>query len=318
MNGGNATVWFLVRCAPLVALAIYPIWADTFGLQLVTKCLIWAIFAMSLNLLVGFAGLVSFGHAAFYGIGAYTLMVLASNFAAINFLISFPIALSVSGLAALAVGILVLRSSGIYFIMATLAFAQMFYYFVARSKALGGSDGAYVHVKPTLNLLGLFSVNLADSLQFYFLCLVLTATTFVLLAAIAASLFGRVLLAIRENEHRALALGFPTFRFKLAAFVIAGMLASIAGYLDAAQFGFVAPELFSWHQSGTVLMMVILGGLGTLYGPVLGAFAFTLLQHYLADLTQHWLLPMGILIIAVALALPRGLAGLARQRSSAR
>lgn len=310
-----------LKLLPLVALLVFPLAADDFSLQLVTRCLILAIFAMSLDLLAGYTGLVSFGHAAFFGIGAYTLMLLSPGYDATNFWITLPVAVVVASVAALAIGLLVLRSSGVYFIMATLAFAQMCFYYVTRSKALGGSDGAYVNVRPDVSVFGWRLVDLDQKLQLYYLVFLLAVAVYVLLAVVLKSLFGQVLLGIRENEHRLRSLGFATFRYKLVAFVLAGALASLAGYLDAVQFGIVTPELFGWHRSGMVLMMVILGGMGTLYGPALGAFAFVFLQNYLSDMTQHWLLPMGLFVILVALYLPRGLAGsmrllsLMRQRS---
>lgn len=299
----------LLKLVPFVALAAIPFVADDFTLQLLTRCLIMAVFAMSLDLIVGSTGLVSFGHAAFFGIGAYTLMLLSPGYEAANFWASLPIALIVAGFAALIIGLLVLRSSGVYFIMATLAFAQMLFYFVTRSKALGGSDGAFVNVRPEVNVFGWQLVNLDQKIDFFYLTLLIAIVVYIFLAVMLRSLFGQVLIGIKENEYRLSSLGFATFKYKLAAFVISGALASLAGYLDAVQFGIVTPELFGWHLSGTVLMMIILGGMGTLYGPVLGAFAFVLLQNYLSDMTKHWLLPMGLFIMLVALFLPRGLAG---------
>jgi len=209
--------------------------------------------------------------------------------------------------AALAIGLLVLRSSGVYFIMATLAFTQMFFYYVTGSKALGGSDGAYIFVKPDASILGFVPFKLADNVHFYYVVLALLVATYALLRVILAAPFGHAIRGIKANEHRMRALGFSTFHYKLAAFVIAGALAGLAGYLDAAQFGFVNPDLFGWRQSGSVLMMVILGGMGTLHGPVLGAFVLVLLQDFLAGETKHWLLPMGLFIIIAVLALPGGL-----------
>jgi len=301
--------WLLALAA--LALLAFPAVAGKFYQQLFSTIMIMAIFAMSLNLLVGGAGLVSLGHAAFFGLGAYALLLLSPAYAAASLWLSLPAAVALAAAAALAIGLLVLRSSGVYFIMATLAFAQMFFYYVTGAKWLGGSDGAYIYVKPDAALFGLTPFRLADTRDFYYVTLALMAATYLLLHVLRYAPFGRVLRGIRANEQRMRALGFATFRYKLAGFVIAGALAGLAGYLDAAQFGFVNPDLFGWRQSGIVLMMVILGGMNALPGPILGAFALVLLQDFLADATRHWLLPMGLFIILAVLALPQGLSGLA-------
>jgi len=303
--------------AGLAALALYPLVGETFYLQLFSKIMILAVFAMSLDLLVGFTGLVSLGHAAFFGLGAYTLMLMSPEYAAASLWLSLPAAMIVAAVAALAVGFLVLRTSGVYFIMVTLAFAQMLYYYAVGSKALGGSDGAYIYVKPDATVFGWTPLDLGNRVQFYYVALAAMVGIYALLRMVVRSTFGRVILGIRVNEHRMRGLGYPVFRYKLAAFALAGSLAGLAGYLDAAQFGYVNPELFGWQESGSLLMMVILGGIGTLFGPILGAFALTLLQEVLSDeaifhsFHKHWLLPMGIFIILAVLLLPRGLAGLA-------
>jgi branched-chain amino acid transport system permease protein len=301
----------------LAALALFPMAGDVFYLQLFAKIMIFAVFAMSLDLLVGFTGLVSLGHAAFFGLGAYTLMLLSPEYSAASLWLSLPLAVAVAAIAALIIGALVLRTSGIYFIMVTLAFAQMLYYFAIKSKALGGSDGAYIYVKPDAAILGWRPFDLGNRIHFYYLALALMVATYALLRTVLRSLFGHVILGIRANEPRMRALGYPVFRYKLAAFVLAGGLAGLAGYLEAAQYGYVNPEFFGWQESGSVLMMVILGGIGTLFGPILGAFALTLLQDLLSDeaifhgFHKHWLLPMGAFIILAVLLLPRGIGGLA-------
>ena len=297
-----------VLLAVLAGLIAFAFGAERFYLQLFSKIMILAIFAMSLDLLVGYTGLVSFGHAAFYGLGAYTLWALSPETAAASFYLSLPASMAVAAVAALAIGLLVLRSSGVYFIMVTLAFSQMFFYFAQRSKSLGGSDGVYVNVRPDPTVFGFTPFNLGRPQQFYLVVLALMVLTYVLLRYVNASLFGRVLVGIKSNEARMRSLGFATYRYKLAAFVLAGALAGLAGYLDAAQFGFVNPGLFGWQLSGEVLMMVILGGMGTLHGPILGAFALVLIQDLFSDATKHWLLPMGIFIILAVLALPHGIA----------
>jgi branched-chain amino acid transport system permease protein len=304
-------VFVLLAC--VAALIAFPALAGRFYLQLVSKIMIMAIFAMSLNLLVGCTGLISLGHAAFFGVGAYTLMLMSPQYAAASLWLSLPAAVVAAAAAALVIGLLVLRSSGVYFIMATLAFTQMFFYYVTGSKALGGSDGAYIYVKPDAAILGVTPFRLADPIQFYYVVLALMAATYVALRFLVRSPFGHAIQGIRVNEHRMRSLGFPTFRYKLMSFVIAGALAGLAGYFDAAQFGFVNPDLFGWRLSGIALMMVILGGMGTLYGAILGAFALVLVQELLSDLTRHWLLPMGLFIILAVLLLPNGIAGLRGQ-----
>ncbi len=303
----------LVAAAALALLLVFPALAGKFYLQLFSKIMIMAIFAMSLNLLVGGTGLVSLGHAAFFGIGAYALFLMSPEYQAASLWLSLPAALAAAGVAALVIGLLILRSSGVYFIMASLAFAQMFFYYVTAAKWLGGSDGAYVYAKPETALFGVELFRLADNIHFYYAVLALMAATYLLLRMLLRSPFGHAIQGIRANEHRMRSLGYATFGYKLVAFVIAGMLAGLAGYLDAAQFGFVNPDLFGWRQSGLVLMMVILGGMGRLYGGILGAFALVLLQEFLADWTKHWLLPMGLFIIFAVLVLPEGLSGLAAQ-----
>jgi len=307
---------FLLLC--LAGLLVFPALAGKFYLQLFTTIMIMAIFAMSLDLLVGFTGLVSLGHAAFFGLGAYTLMLLSPEYQAANFWLSLPLAVAVAAIGALIIGLLVLRSSGVYFIMATLAFTQMFFYSATGSKRLGGSDGAYIYVKPDAALAGVTPFTLANHVHFYYVVLALLVASYGLLRVLVASPFGHALRGIKANEQRMRSLGFATFRYKLVAFVIAGGLAGLAGYFDAAQFGTVNPDLFGWRQSGIVLMTVILGGAGTLYGPILGAFALVLLQDFLADQTKHWLLPMGLFIIIAVLVLPGGLGGSAAPLSRLR
>jgi len=294
----------------LAALLVFPVAAGKFYLQLFSKIMILAIFAMSLDLLVGFTGLISLGHATFFGLGAYTLLLMSPEYAAASLWLSLPLALVVAALAALIIGVLVMRSSGVYFIMVTLAFSQMFFYYVTGARQFGGSDGAYIYVKPETTLSGWAPFQLNNHLHFYYFVLALMVVTYLLLQVMMDSPFGHTIRGIKVNEQRVRSLGFPTFRYKLAAFVIAGALAGLAGYLDAAQYGFVNPDLFGWRESGIVLMMVILGGMGTLYGPILGAFALVLLQEFLSNQTKHWLLPMGLFIIIAVLVLPQGMSGM--------
>jgi len=300
----------LLLVAGLVALAIFPQFAERFYLQLVTKIMIVAIFAMSLDLLVGYTGLVSFGHAAFFGIGGYALAIVARDFDLTSLWTTLPVALAASGLAALVIGWLSIRTSGVYFIMITLAFAQMLFFVVHDNLALGGSDGMYLNTKPTVSVAGIDLVNLRNRTEFYYFTLFWLAAAYLFCVMILRSPFGRVIAAIRVNEPRTRALGYPTQRYKLASFVIAGMLGGLAGYLACAQFGFVNPALLSWRESGQALVIVILGGMGTLYGPVLGSFVLILIEDYVSSLTEHWLLAIGFFVIAVVLFLPGGIASL--------
>jgi branched-chain amino acid transport system permease protein len=291
----------------VAVLAFFPALAEKFYVQLVTKIMILSIFALSLDLLVGYTGLVSLGHAAYFGVAAYTFALTAPASDPANFWLTLPLSLAASALTALVIGALVVRTSGVYFIMVTLAFAQMVYYFFHDTRVAGGSDGMYINARPATGFAGF---DLADDLHFYYVVLTLLAGVFVLLALILRSPFGRALQGIKANEQRMRALGFATRRYKLAAFVLAGTLAGLAGYLAAAKEGYVNPELMAWHQSGVVLMMLILGGMGTLFGAVIGTFSYVLLQEWFSTLTKHWPLLMGGFIIVTVLLFPQGLAGL--------
>ncbi|MEO8164211.1 MAG: branched-chain amino acid ABC transporter permease [Betaproteobacteria bacterium] len=307
----------------LVALVALPFVAEKFTVQFATRMLIMAIFAMSLNLLVGQAGLVSLGHAAWFGIAGYILALFSPHYQAASLWLSLPLAMLAAGALALVIGALVLRTGGVYFIMATLAFAQMLYFLLHDTAIAGGSDGMYIYVRPVGELFGWQPFDLEKFGDFYFVVLALFVVVFAFIGVLRASLFGRVLSGIRINEPRMRSLGFATFRYKLVCFVIAAMLAGLAGYLAAAQYGVVNPDMLGWHLSGTVLMMVILGGRGTLAGPVLGAAVLLLLELGLQSLpdagglhlAKHWQLPLGLVIVLVALYLPNGLSRML-QRSS--
>jgi branched-chain amino acid transport system permease protein len=292
----------------LALLALFPFIGATFYTELVTTVMILAIFAMSLDLLVGYTGLVSFGHAAFFGIGAYTLGLVAPKYDAANLWLTLPAAMLAAGLAALAVGVFVVRAKGIYFIMVTLAFAQMFYFVFHDTKFGGGSDGISMNFKPVASIGGFSPFDLASSTHAYYFVFVAMLLVFIFLQVLLRSAFGRALQGIRSNEHRMRSLGFPVYRYKLASFTLAGALAGLAGYLSAMQFGFVNPEIISWQQSGNVLLMLILGGLGSLYGGVVGAFAFVALRELYQSLTTHWQLLLGATIILLVIFVPGGLA----------
>jgi branched-chain amino acid transport system permease protein len=297
----------------LLLLALFPLVGSTFYLQLGAKIMILAIFALSLDLLVGHTGLVSFGHAAYFGVAAYALALIAPKYEAANFWLTLPAALLAAALIALIIGFLVVRTAGIYFIMVTLAFAQMLYAIFHDTKLGGGSDGIYITVRPELTIGGLKPLDLESPVEFYYLALIALAGVYVFLNFLLHAPFGRALAGIRVNAQRMRSIGFPVFHYKLGAFIIAGTLAGLSGYLAACQFGFVNPEILAWHQSGVVLMMVILGGMGRLHGAVIGAAAYVLLQEFfsaqavLGDYAKNWQLGMGALIVLIVLLLPHGI-----------
>jgi branched-chain amino acid transport system permease protein len=295
----------------LVALALFPLAGSTFYAELVTKVMILAIFALSLDLLVGYTGLVSFGHAAYFGIGAYTLALVTPKYEAANLWLTLPLAMVAAGVAALVVGAFVVRTRGIYFIMVTLAFAQMFYFVFHDTEFGRGSDGISMNFKPVAAIGSFMPFDLGNASHAYYFVLICLVAVYAFLHVLLRSAFGHALKGVRGNEHRMASLGFPTYFYKLASFAIAGALAGLAGYLSALQFGFVNPELLSWHQSGNVLLMLILGGIGTLNGAIVGAFAFAALQEIFQYLTIHWQLLLGSAIVLLVLFLPGGLATVA-------
>jgi branched-chain amino acid transport system permease protein len=291
-------------------LVVFPQLAERYYVQLATKIIVMAIFAMSLDLLVGYTRLVSLGHAAFFGLAGYALAVLQRDVGLVSLWTTLPLTLGICAVAALLIGALAIRTTGIYFIMVTLAIAQMLYYFANDTKALGGSDGMFLNAKPSADVFGFELFDLKNRVTFYYFALAALVASFLLARMVLASLFGRVIDAVRCNEPRTRALGFATWRYKLAMFTIAGALAGLAGYIGAAQDGIVNPAYLSWHQSGQALVIVILGGMGTLYGPVAGAFVMIVLEDVAAGITEHWLLFIGVFVIAVVLLLPRGIASL--------
>jgi branched-chain amino acid transport system permease protein len=266
--------------------------------------------ALSLQLLVGCTGLVSLGHAAFYGLAAYTVYFVTPESAGCSILLTLPAAVVAAGAAALIVGALSLRTKGFFFLMVTLAFGQMVFFLFHDTKLGGGTDGAYLQ-RPLLSLLG-WDLQL-DRRQrpyaVYYVSLTLLVAMYLGLVLLLRSLFGRVLEGIRVNEHRMTALGFNTYRYKLAAFAIAGALAGVAGHMWAMHRGFVNPELIGWHRSAEALLMILLGGLTTLHGPIIGALAFTGLGEIAQIVTERKLLVEGLVVLFVVLALPKGLSG---------
>jgi branched-chain amino acid transport system permease protein len=308
---------------PLVAagvlVAVFPFVGGKFYVDLMVTTMILAIFALSLELLVGRTGLVSFGHAAFFGIAAYATALLSPQSEPASLLWLLPAAVVLTALAALVIGALSLRTRGIYFIMVTLAFAQMAYFVFHDMKFAGGSDGRYLYVKPVLAIGSVTLFDLDRPLTFYYFTLAALIVVYALLALVGRARLGHALAGIKANEQRMRAAGFSTYPYKLAAFVLAGALAGVAGLLYGVKDGFVNPEILAWHQSGTVLLMLILGGLGSLRGAVVGAFLFVLLKELFQSealfgaFAKHWQLPLGLTIIALVALMPNGVTGLPAQ-----
>jgi len=303
----NVNASLIVKLIAVAAIACVPMSGESFYVELVAKMLLMAIFAMSLDLLVGFTGLVSFGHAAYFGIAAYSVALFTAKFGQMSLWVMLPAAILLSAAAALVIGIFVIRTKGIYFIMVTLAFAQMAYFVFHDTPLGGGSDGVYVDARPTAAIGSWVPFDLDNELHMFYFVLVMMLLVYLFLHRVLQSPFGRVLMGIKSNEHRMQSLGYFTFGYKLAAFTLAGALGGVAGFLYAVLFGFVTPELLSWHESGNVLLMVILGGMCNLAGAVLGAFAFEAMREFFADITKYWQLLMGGVIVALVLFLPGGL-----------
>ena len=308
----------LVLGMGLVALIAFPFVGTPFYTEMVTRMMIMAIFAMSLDLLQGVTGLVSLGHAAYFGLAGYALAFLTPQGEAVSLWWTLPVAVLASGLAALIIGFFVVRTHGIYFIMVTMAFAQMVFYLFFDNKVLGGSDGLYINFKPSTAILGWVPFDLDSKRTLYYFTLGALLVTYVFLRRLLFSPFGRTLSGIRVNEHRMRAMGYGVFGYKLAAFTVAGALAGLAGYLWGAQTGYINPELMGFHMSAHAIMMVILGGMGNFAGAIVGAFAFEYLLHVFKDLPQvgsvnlgkHWQLWMGLFIVLLVTFAPRGILGL--------
>ncbi len=297
----------------LIALIGFPLAMQAldqpFYVVLASRILIFALVASSLNLIVGFGGMVCFGHAAFFGAGAYVVAILMLHGVSSAW-VTWPAAVAVAASAALAIGAISLRTRGVYFIMITLAFAQMVYYIFVSLKVYGGDDGLPMAGR---SLVGL-GLNLKSDVTFYYVVLAIFSAAFYFLARLVNSRFGRVLQGIRENETRMEAAGYPVYRFKLIAFVLAGALAGLGGALLANQNELASPTLLHWTQSGMLLIMVILGGVGFLYGGVLGAAVLLLLEEVVSSYTIHWQLGVGLVLLAVVLYAPNGLSTLMQRK----
>jgi branched-chain amino acid transport system permease protein len=295
----------------LTSLIAFPLAAGAlqqeFYIGLASRLMIFALAATSLNLVLGFGGMISLGHAAYFGAGAYTVAILSQH-GVTSAWFAWPAAIAVSAVLAALIGLVSLRTRGVYFIMITLAFAQMVYYVFVSLRNYGGDDGLAL---PTRSPTG---IDTSTDTAFYYVVLTLLALVMFLIYRLINSRFGRVMQAIRENETRMEAIGYPVFRYKLVCFVIGGALAGLAGALIANQNMLVSPNLLHWTQSGMLMVMVILGGVGYLYGGVLGAVAMLLLEEILSGYTMHWQLALGVILLAVVMLLPRGLAGLFARR----
>jgi branched-chain amino acid transport system permease protein len=302
----------LLMLAGAAVVASMPWWASSYHLQLASTALVSAMFALSLQLLVGGAGMVSLGHAAFFGVGAYAVYLLPPG---LSILLTLPAAALLAGLAALPVGALSLRTRGFFFLMVTLAFGQMLFFLFHDTPLGGGKDGVFV-TRPAFEIFGwAWEVPRRQRAQvLLWVNLGLLVAMYAALAALMRTLFGHALLGIRANEDRMQALGYDTRRIKLAAFVLAGALAGISGHMWAMTEAFVNPEFLSWHRSAEALLMVLLGGIGALHGPILGAFAYVGLGEAATLMTERQRLVEGLVFLAVVLLLPKGLAGLMPRR----
>ncbi len=295
--------------ALLVGLALLPLYValsnDQFMLTLFTRIVILALAAVSLNLILGYGGMMSFGHAVYLGIGGYAVGIMAFEHVYSGF-VQWAVALAASALFALVIGAMSLRTRGVYFIMITLAFAQMAYYVIAGIARYGGDDGLTINKRSQF----FWPIDLADKTQFYYLCLLLLYGALFLVWRLVNARFGMVIQGARSNETRMRAIGFPTYRYKLACFVIAGTLCGLAGALLANQADFVSPAMMYWTRSGDLIVMVVLGGMASPVGPVFGAVALLVLEEVLSGITEYWQIILGPLLLLVVLFARGGIDGL--------
>jgi len=313
-----------IKVGLLIVLAVLlltlPYIADAAGntafTSLATRALIYGIAAASLNLALGYGGMISFGHAAFYGVGGYVVGILAYHYNAgealfgvipgtNQLIVTLPLAILVAGVFAAAIGALSLRTSGVQFIMITLAFAQMVFFLFVSLKVYGGDDGLMIRRTNVF-----FGLNLRDKATMYYLCLALAALVLLVIWRVVRSRFGFALVGIRQNERRMAAIGLNTYRYKLVGFIISGMGAGLAGALTANLLRFASPDMLHWTKSGELMIMVILGGVGTLFGPFIGAAVFIVLESVLASWTQNWQFPLGLILLVVVLFTHGGVQGL--------
>lgn len=327
----------IVILLALLAYAIaLPFFGGPFALKLATRIMITGIFVISLDLLIGITGMVSFGHALYFGLGAYSLYFISPESAAANGFLAIPFGILLAGLVALIVGSVAVLTKGFYFIMVTLAFGQMGFSVFFDTKIAGGTDGAYINIRPIFSLGTQQLLNFSNRVAFFYFCLACLVLAYLFLLWLVRTPFGRVLQGIHHNEARMSALGFNTYAYKLAIYVIAGAMAGFAGVLFASIDGYVAPELLGWRESGLAIMMVVLGGAGTLYGPLLGAIVYSMVEETLKSSTElsaffslftgtatakwlggvvanSWSMALGFFLIAAVLAAPKGIAGFIRK-----
>ncbi|MEP7456496.1 branched-chain amino acid ABC transporter permease [Phyllobacterium sp. SB3] len=308
----NAVIALLLLAIPLVAMTL----GEPFYVTLATRITILALAAVGLNIALGLGGLVSFGHAAFFGIGGYAAGILATHafnaeplFLGIEGTTSMPwiwlVAIAVCGLVALPIGAISLRTTGVYFIMITLAFAQMIYYFAISWPAYGGEDGLSLSVR---NLFPF--VSTAKPLPFFLICYGALMLAIILFLLLRGSRFGAALQTARQNETRLAAIGIAPFNIRLVAFVLSAMVTGLAGALFADLNRFASPSMFSWHMSGELIVLIILGGKGRLFGPLAGAMLYVLIEHVLGGITERWQLFLGLILLGVVLFARGGLLGL--------
>jgi branched-chain amino acid transport system permease protein len=296
----------VLTIAGLLLLPLYSqVTGNIFVLTLFTRIVIFALAAASLNLIMGYGGMMSFGHAAYLGIGGYAVGILAHEGIGSGF-IQWPVALAASALFALVIGALSLRTRGVYFIMITLAFAQMAYYVASGLSRYGGDDGLTVYKRSDFGGL----INLSSRVQFYYLCLGCLFGGIYLIWRVVNSRFGMVVQGVRSNEQRMQAIGFPANRYRLVCFVISGTICGLAGALLANNTDFISPATMYWTRSGDLMVMVVLGGMGSLFGPMIGAIVFLLLEEFLSQITEYWALIMGPLLLLIVLFGRGGIMGL--------
>lgn len=320
----------LLNAVIFLGLLAVPIWAwvssEPFTITLATRVAILALAGVGLNVALGLGGLVSFGHAVFFGVGGYAMGVLASHAQTYTPLSDWPfliegtksmpiiwgVAMITSGFAALAIGALSLRTSGVYFIMITLAFGQMFYFFAISWPAYGGEDGLSIYVRN-----GFPGLNTLDPIQFFLICYVILGIAIFGVSRLSRSSFGLALSAARQNATRVQSVGIEPYRLRLVAFAISGAITGLAGALFADLNRFVSPTMFSWHTSGEIMIFIILGGVGRLFGPVVGAALFIMLEHFLGGISDYWSIYLGALLLVVVLFAKGGLIGLVAGREVA-
>jgi len=302
----------IIVAALLLFLALLPVYVaaggNNFLLILFTRIIILALAATSLNLILGYGGMVSFGHAVYLGIGGYVVGILAKE--GINSgLVQWPLALIVSALFALVIGALSLRTRGVYFIMITLAFSQMLYYVAVSLDRYGGDDGLTINRRSQFGLL-----DLSNKIVFYYVCFALLLIAIFFVARLVDSRFGMVIRGAFSNERRMRAIGFPVFRYRLVCFVIAGTLCGLAGVLLANHTDFVSPAMMHWTRSGDLIVMVVLGGMGSAFGPLIGAVVLLVLEEALSGITEYWQIILGPLLLLIVLFARGGIVGLLRPR----